>query len=795
MTGSPSAFSQGVPSAARSVSSGLGGATGFQASWDNHFRRELSSATLSANCKDVLFVGARGSGQSSGLGGQVTDFRDALRTRLPSAWSMESVPLAKDDGYPAYSVFRLVHPKLGLAQYLSGISTGVTLAMGILQQRAATCPNQRIVLAGFSQGAMVMHRVARRLVTDGDSQILDRIAGIYLVGDGDREKNTGAQLWGSAGLHGWGIDRPLKGDLPIPARLEGRTHEVCKKRDPVCDLSYYLTGLNGLVSRSSLIRLLAGVGLGAWKVHVGDGYKAGSALVNQPALAVANVVQAWPKARSITVIGNPGVQIERQIPIDVRSDLRSRVAVYDLKNLPPGLSISTTGKILGTPTSEGTWHTSFRTRISTSGFLSNGLPGAVTFNIVPPGSGGAGAWLSINSDWGTTCGLRSDGTAWCWGKNDAGQIGNGDTTRANVYTPYQLPGHWTAITPGARSATCGVRTDGTGWCWGSNDSGQVGNGDASGANVYSPHQLPGTWSTIQNGSYDGTTCGMQTNGTAWCWGTNVYGAVGDGNPAEAAVYTPYQLPDNWISITAGGYTTCGVKVDRSGWCWGFNGQGQVGNGDTTGANVYTPHPLPGTWTMLRTTDSATCGVQTNGTGWCWGEPYQVGNGDLTSYVYYPYQLPGSWTTITPGTVDAVTCGVQTDDTGWCWGDNSYGEVGNGDTSGPGPYTPYQLPGSWVTITPERNSWTACGLQTDGTGWCWGNNANGAVGNGDSTGANVFSPSQLPGSWVALTAGSLGSINCGVQTDGSGWCWGYNRSGEVGNGDVTGANVFSPQRLS
>jgi hypothetical protein len=102
--------------------------------------------------------------------------------------------------------------------------------------------------------------------------------------------------------------------------------------------------------------------------------------------------------------------------------------------------------------------------------------------------------------------------------------------------------------------------------------------------THTPTPGQGTWSSLTAGGAH--SCGVKTDGTAWCWGYNSSGRLGDGTTTDRA--SPTQVPGSWSSLTAGYWHSCGVKPDGTAWCWGDNGYGQLGDGTTTDRSTPTP---------------------------------------------------------------------------------------------------------------------------------------------------------------------------------------------------------------
>jgi alpha-tubulin suppressor-like RCC1 family protein len=140
-------------------------------------------------------------------------------------------------------------------------------------------------------------------------------------------------------------------------------------------------------------------------------------------------------------------------------------------------------------------------------------------------------WSTINGGGsGMVAGIKTDGTLWMWGRNYAGGLGQNDRTEYS--SPRQVPGTtWTSARTGS-NATLATKTDGTLWSWGYNLGGVL--GQNSQINYSSPVQVPGTtWSEVRNGVQMGYAVkALKTDGTLWMWGYNQSGALGQNSEVK-----------------------------------------------------------------------------------------------------------------------------------------------------------------------------------------------------------------------------------------------------------------------
>ena len=189
----------------------------------------------------------------------------------------------------------------------------------------------------------------------------------------------------------------------------------------------------------------------------------------------------------------------------------------------------------------------------------------------------------------------------------------------------------------------------------------------------------------------------------------------------------------WAQVSTGAWHTCGVRRNRSLWCWGGNFEGQLGMGDTASRLVPTRVGTDADWARIMTGGTSTCGIRTDGSLWCWGqnEDGQLGLGD-TNWRLVPTRVgtDTDWARVSPG--NRHTCGIRTDRSLWCWGRNWQGQLGLG-VSEPNRQVPTRVgtDTDWARV--GATGWEhTCGIRTDRSLWCWGDNPRGGLGLGDTT---------------------------------------------------------------
>jgi len=312
-------------------------------------------------------------------------------------------------------------------------------------------------------------------------------------------------------------------------------------------------------------------------------------------------------------------------------------------------------------------------------------------------------------------------------------------------------------------------------------------------------------SAIEVTSSTGHTCALKSDGSVACWGSNLWGQLGDGTLDNRTVPVPVTsgaLTRKTVTqIATGGGHTCALMSGGSVACWGFNIAGQVGDGSTV--NRLRPIVVSGgalsgkNVVQIAAGGARTCALIDDGTIACWGYLYGDGTGDNSPITdrYSPVSISDgalSGNTVTQIAVaESHICALLTGGTIACWGDNYFGQIGDGttvDVESPRTVNSGSLVAASVTQVAVTYSHT-CALTSNGKVSCWGGNYWGQLGNGTKT--NVSVPTEITGDLITgetvtqIAAGNAHS--CALTADGSLFCWGSNLDGELGNRFTTTTN--------
>jgi alpha-tubulin suppressor-like RCC1 family protein len=199
--------------------------------------------------------------------------------------------------------------------------------------------------------------------------------------------------------------------------------------------------------------------------------------------------------------------------------------------------------------------------------------------MTPQTLAGAPRFVSLVAGNAHFCGLTAASLAYCWGDNSVGQVGNG-TSMNQISTPTAVSGgrRFTSISAGFVH-TCALDLGGTAYCWGFNLFGAL--GDGTDTNRTTPTRVATMlrFASISAGNSD--TCALTPEDVAYCWGSGYAGQLGNGTPSQTYAPTVPVTGLRFREIAAGGTSTCGVTRDDLPYCWGWNGDGELGDGTTT----------------------------------------------------------------------------------------------------------------------------------------------------------------------------------------------------------------------
>jgi alpha-tubulin suppressor-like RCC1 family protein len=313
------------------------------------------------------------------------------------------------------------------------------------------------------------------------------------------------------------------------------------------------------------------------------------------------------------------------------------------------------------------------------------------------------SFTSISSEGGFTCGLTSDSRAYCWGVDRGGSLGTTSTQSctgeigvaacSTVPVPvattqafravYAMWAHGCALTTG----------DSRAYCWGPNTRGQLGTGNTTSSSLPLAVNTGLRFNGIVGSNEH--TCGLATDSRVYCWGDNSVGQLGLGSVDAIAHTFPTAVNTTltFRSITAHGQNgghTCGIGSDGKAYCWGNNEFGQLGTGAT--ANVASPTPVATDlrFELLAAGANWTCGLTAEGKAYCWGGSFEgaisgttrtcTGPSGTLACATTPVEVPGGITFATLRLGSGNACGVTVDNRAYCWGANDTGKLGNGTTT-------------------------------------------------------------------------------------------------------------------
>lgn len=428
-----------------------------------------------------------------------------------------------------------------------------------------------------------------------------------------------------------------------------------------------------------------------------------------------------------------------------------------------------------------------------------------------PVGGGRALAAKIDSGPEHTCAILDDGGVRCWGRGAYGRLGYGSS---NDVGDDELPGSLGAVYLGAgRTATnitvggqftCAILDNGSVRCWGRNDEGQLGYGNT--VNI-GDNELPGSVGPVDLGVGRTATgisagfahvCAILDDGSVRCWGYAQAGALGYGIPLNIGddetpgSAGPVDLGPGRTATTlaAGGNHTCVILDNGAVRCWGYGAEGSLGYGNTLTIGDFEPATAAGyvflgagrTAKALTGGQSHTCAILDTGDVRCWGQGAngRLGTGNTASIG--DDETPGSMPVvdITPPPVF-----------------NSFGGLTQSTSARPTGLSIFDLDAVSIAGGFEHT----CVGTSAGTVSCWGPGENGGLGRGNLNDIGDNERPAAAGTTIVETGQSVAMVtagyrmSCAVLTNGRVKCWGEGATGKLGNGNVADIGDNEPVQSS
>ncbi len=289
------------------------------------------------------------------------------------------------------------------------------------------------------------------------------------------------------------------------------------------------------------------------------------------------------------------------------------------------------------------------------------------------------AFRALSGSYSHTCGITAADEVYCWGDNGYNQLGT--TSISQSTSPVLVSAGPYGLLSGMRQSNCVVDPAGQPFCWGYNSSDfELGTSSGNSA-VLLPVNAPTGGPPlelvdIKSGYFH--TCSLTVDGSFFCWGYNNAGQLGVGNTGKTSVPLEVLSGQSVEAFGMGETHTC-ATADGVSYCWGNYGDGRLGILPRPSQAVTLPTPISSggvAFTAFAAGERHTCALDPAGEAWCWGSNLKGQLGRPGSDSDLPVQVSGglTFTSIASG-YDHV-CGETTLGSVWCWGSNSNGQLGS-----------------------------------------------------------------------------------------------------------------------
>ena len=269
-----------------------------------------------------------------------------------------------------------------------------------------------------------------------------------------------------------------------------------------------------------------------------------------------------------------------------------------------------------------------------------------------------------------TCGLTEDGAVYCWGVGRLGRLGTGSEEPTATPAPVLSDVHSFEQITANHAHTCGLASNGRAYCWGRGEHGQLGTGSWGGdyhETVPTPVESRLQFSQLAAGSAH--TCALARDGRAYCWGWPVWGRLGTGSTQNEAAPAPVATDLTFAQLVSGSAHTCALTEEGEAFCWGYGWEGQLGTGSSgSGYEESAPVAVTGdlSFVQLAAGSYHTCGLTQEGDTYCWGSGPSLGAGSPGDRAV-PTAVRADHRFVELSAGLRRTCGVTVEGAAHCWG--------------------------------------------------------------------------------------------------------------------------------
>ncbi|WP_075087667.1 Ig-like domain-containing protein [Verrucomicrobium spinosum] len=407
-----------------------------------------------------------------------------------------------------------------------------------------------------------------------------------------------------------------------------------------------------------------------------------------------------------------------------------------------------------------------------------GEGGTVEYSTVPVQVSGLSGVVGVAAGACHTVAVKSDGTVWAFGSNEAGQLGDGTTT--DRVSPVQIVGLNNIVAVEAGEChTLALRNDGTVWSFGSNECGQLGDGTT--LDHHTPVQVMGVTGVREIAAAEFHTLIIAGDGSVWTCGNNDLGQLGDGTRINRS--SPRKVEGVYDAVAAAGGYAYSVVLTSSGTIWGF-GYNETG---MFGQSLSTEQGKPIEVSSLEGIRSVSGGsatslaIKENGDLVGFGNNDRGGLGDGTNVSRrFPAKAEGLSSIIAASGGGAHGLALASSGEVFAFGGNFYGQIGNGSVID--HWLPAQVPISGNSVSVSAGGGHSLVAGEDGRVWAFGFNSEGQLGINNFI--NQLTPVQVLGLSDVVTVAAGGYHSLVLKSDGSVWAFGSNGLGQLGDGTYT-----------